>query len=657
MRPEDLSLLSQCGAPALHPDGSLAVVPVLHPDLDADEDVGGLHLVALDGSSQRRLTRGHRDTAPAVSPDGRWLAFLRAEPKGKPQVHVLELGGGEPLRVTDQPLGAGEPRWSPDSRRLAYVARVPEPGRYGTEEGVGPDAEPPRLVTTLAYRTDGLGYTRDRRPHVFVLDLPDLDGATTARPPVAESRQVTDGDAADADVAWTPDGRRLVFCSDRHDTADEDLRRGVYSCAADGSDLRLVAGADLAAAGPVVSPDGESVFFLASDVGPSGREFVARNSGLHRAPLDGSRPARRLTDADTLDLGEVGSHLTLTERGVLVQDRTRGAVRLLLVPFEAGTPEVLLGGERLVRAHAATRSGDVVVAVVADPASGGDLCRVRDGAATRLTDVSAAVRARGVRPPREVTVAADDGYPVHGWAVLPDPQEFGEGPHPVLLCIHGGPYSQYGWGLFDEAQVYAGAGYAVLLGNPRGSAGYGQAHGAAIRHAMGGRDAADVLQFLEGALADPGLALDAGRVGVMGGSYGGYMAALLTTRTDRFVAAVVERGYLDASTFVGSSDIGWFFPDGYHGGAAAMREQSPMTHVASVTTPTLVVHSEQDWRTPVEQGHRWFTELKRRGVDAELLLFPGEGHELSRSGRPRHRLARFQHVLRWWDRHLPVKTP
>jgi dipeptidyl aminopeptidase/acylaminoacyl peptidase len=227
----------------------------------------------------------------------------------------------------------------------------------------------------------------------------------------------------------------------------------------------------------------------------------------------------------------------------------------------------------------------------------------------------------------------------------------------VLLNIHGGPYAQYGWGLFDEAQVYAGAGYAVLMANPRGSAGYGQAHGAAIQHAVGQRDAADLLQFLDGALAREDLALDAGRVGVMGGSYGGYMTALLTTRTDRFAAAVVERGYLDASSFVGSADIGWFFPDGYHGSPEAMREQSPMGHVDAVTTPTLVIHSEQDWRCPVEQGQRWFTALKRNGVDAELLLFPGEGHELSRSGRPRHRVARFEHLLTWWARHLPIKTP
>ncbi|MFP5336574.1 MAG: S9 family peptidase [Actinomycetes bacterium] len=655
MRSDDLALLRQCGAPALHPDGGYAVVPVLRPDLEADDYLGGLWLVATDGSTPPRpLTRGHRDTEPAISPDGRTLAFLRSEPKGKPQLHLLDLDGGEPVRVTDHPLGAGSPVWSPDSRRIAYTARVPEEGRYGTAEGVGPEAEPPRLVTTYAYRVDGLGYTRDRRPHVFLLDVPDLADATTASGRVVTPAQLTDGDHDDADVTWTPDGRELLFTSDRHDSRDVDLRRGVYAVPVGGGEPRLVAGGDLTASRPAVTRDGGTVVFLGAETGQSGIDVVARQHGLFAVPLAGSGP-RRLTDAESIDLGET-TRLVVAGDRVLVVDRTRGAVRLLAVPTDGQSPEVLLEGELQVRAVDATADGSVVVGVVTDPTTPGDLALVSSGEAKRLTDVAEALPRARIRPLVELTVTADDGYPVHGWAVLPDPDRYGHGPHPVLLTIHGGPFAQYGWGLFDEAQVYAGAGYAVLMCNPRGSAGYGQAHGAAIKGAMGGRDAADITQFLDGALADGSLPLDRERVGVMGGSYGGYMTALLTTRTDRFAAAVVERGYLDATTFVGSADIGWFFPHGYHGTTEAMRVQSPMAHVGQVTTPTLVIHSENDWRCPVEQGQRWFTALKLNGVPTELLLFPGEGHELSRSGRPRHRTARFEHILRWWQRHLPVRA-
>ena len=249
---------------------------------------------------------------------------------------------------------------------------------------------------------------------------------------------------------------------------------------------------------------------------------------------------------------------------------------------------------------------------------------------------------------------------MHGWVVVPDPERHGAGPHPAILMIHGGPYAQYTPALFDEVQTLAEAGYAVVYGNPRGSAGYGRAHGTAIQRGFGTVDTDDVLALFDAALADAELGLDAARTGVMGGSYGGYLTAWLTTRTQRFTAAIVERGFLDPVSFVGSSDIGWFFGLQYLGdndtpqAAAALAAQSPMAHVGEVRTPTFVIHSENDWRTPVEQGQRWFVELKRRGVDTELLLFPGEGHELTRSGRPKHRIARFEHVLAWWSKHLPV---
>ena len=209
--------------------------------------------------------------------------------------------------------------------------------------------------------------------------------------------------------------------------------------------------------------------------------------------------------------------------------------------------------------------------------------------------------------------------------------------------------------------MLAEAGYAVVLGNPRGSSGYGRAHGLAIQRGFGTVDTDDVLALLGAALEDP--ALDGERVGVMGGSYGGYLTAWLTTRTDRFVAAIVERGFLDPVSFVGSSDIGWFFGLEYLGRRrrrAPVPRRSPRSRrwrtSAGSARPTLVIHSEQDWRCPVEQGQRWFVELKRRGVHAELLLFPGEGHELTRSGNPKHRAVRFEHVLRWWSTHLPVEA-
>lgn len=647
MRPTDLALLRVPGVPTVSPDGRIAVVAVSRPDLETDEYPGQLWAVPTDGSAPARpLTSGHRDSAPAFSPDGRWLAYLSAEPAGKPQLTVLPAAGGAPRRLTGLHLGAGAPVWSPDSRRLAFTARVPEQGRYGTVDGVGPDAEPPRLITTLQYRRDGVGFLADRRSQVFVLDLPPDFADETV--PVPEPVQITSGDADCEDVTWAPDGQELAFVSARHPRADRDLVRDVHAVRPDGSGLRRVTGTRGDCTQPAYDPTGRYLYLTAvPDLGPDGVDFVARQSVPCRVPVEGGA-LEPLLDPETDHRGDETPVTVLAGDAVLVGVQRRGAVELLRVPVDGGAPETLLEGPFTVRSVAA--AAGVVVACVAHDRSAGELISLSSGGRRLLTGFGRVLGETGrLHRMQERTATSPDGTPVHGWVTIPP----GPGPHPVLLTVHGGPFAQYGWTLFDETQVYVSAGYAVVQCNPRGSSGYGAAHGRAIRGAFGERDADDVLAFLDAALDDP--ALDAERVGIMGGSYGGYLTTLLIARTARFAAAISERAFLDPVSFVGSADIGWVFPDQYLGtDPARLATQSALARATEIVTPTLVIHSEQDWRCPLEQGARLYVELKRRGVPTALLLFPGEGHELSRSGRPRHRLARFEHVLRWWATWLPT---
>lgn len=640
MKPADIALLHTLGAPAVFPDGRFAVVAVTRPDLDADEYTGQLWIVPTDGSAPpRQFTTGWRDSAPAYSPDGAWLAFLRvaekAQPGAKAQLYVMPTGGGEPRRVTDHPLGAGAPAWSPDSRRIAYTTRVPEEGRYAGK----PEAEAPRRITTMQYRRDNLGFYLDRRSHVFVVD-PFADPA--------EPVQVTSGDYDHDGVAWSPDGSRLVFAAARHDARETDLITDLWVCAPDGSDLRSVTragvgqGPKLSAGDPRFSPDGAQIQFVAADLGPDGRSGLGHNAGLWSVPADGSAPPVRRTDTQTVHLVR-GAPIEPTKQGTLVLAEHRGAVELLLVPPAGGEPTAVLTGER--QAESVAHAESVTVAVVADPATSGELVVLADGAERTVTAFGAIT---GPAPMTEITAAAPDGYPVHGWVVRPD----GPGPHPVLLMIHGGPFTQYGWRLFDEAQVYAAAGYAVVMGNPRGSSGYGQQHGTVIIGDAARIAAADLLALLDAALVDE--SLDGGRVGVLGGSYGGYMTTWLAAlHGDRFRAAVSERAVNAIDSFHGSSDIGWFFAAGLYGDDPAhWASQSPLTYAGQISLPMLIVHSENDWRCPIEQGQRLFVALRSRGVPAEMLVFPAEGHELSRSGRPSHRVARFEAFLDWWSAHL-----
>ncbi|MGY1796772.1 prolyl oligopeptidase family serine peptidase [Geodermatophilus sp. SYSU D00525] len=642
MRPADLALLRTPGTPAVSPDGRMAVVAVSRPDLDDDAYRAQLWAVPTDGSAPARpLTSGARDSAPAFSPDGRWLAYLSAAPGGHPQLHLLPTAGGAPRRLTGAPLGAGAPVWSPDSRRLAWVARVPEEGRYGTAEDVPPEAEPPRLVTRLRHRVDDVGYTADRPSCVFVLDLPEDPLDDTGDPP--EARQLTDGRGEDTDVAWSPDGRTLAFVSARHARADRDCVRDVWLVPGTGGEPRRVTRGRGECRLPAFDPAGTWIYVTARpDLGPDGLDVAGRGLTLCRVPAAGG-PLEPVLDPRDTHRGDETPATVLHGGAALVGVERRGAVALLRVPLDGSAPETLVEGPFTVRGVAA--GGGVVVAAVAHDRSAGELVAITPGRRRLLTGFGAALGATGrLHRSTERTATAPDGAPVHGWVTVPE----GPGPHPVLLLVHGGPFTQYGWSLLDEAQVYASAGYAVVQCNPRGSSGYGEEHARAVVRAWGDRDAADVLAFLDAALADP--ALDAERVGVHGGSYGGFLTALLLTRTDRFAAAVVERAVTDPASFAGSSDIGWWYADAYLGADAV----SPLAQASSIRTPTLVVHSEQDERCPVEQGRRLFVALQRQGVPSALLLFPGEGHELSRSGRPRHRLARFEHLLAWWDRWLPV---
>lgn len=660
MRAADIESLISVGRPTIAPDGSFAVFATSRPDAAANRNVGQLWRVDLPGGTPRRLTRGVADGSPRLSPDGAVIAFVRADAKGRPQVHVVGAAGGEPVAATDAPAGVGSFAWSPDGTRLAYTARVPEKGRYGSVEGLEATSEAPRHITGIRWHANGLGYLGGRPAHVFVIDAPAVDAEPFYEPAAAvraddeeapkkrliaaEPVQLTEGDESHFGVVFTADGSEVLTSPDAIESDRRDLRSTVVALRVDGGGRRevLTRDADLSVDEVFVAADG-TVAILAAGVGPDGVDFIAPGVALWL--LEDGGP-RRLTDPETVDLGEVGSHISSAGDDFLVQNRTRGRVELLRVT-RAGAVSTVFGGDVEVGGHAASSDGDRIVVAYAGPETAGELALV--GGET-LTSFGEALRASGIAVPVELQVSGRDGYPVHGWVATPQ----GEGPFPVILQIHGGPYASYGIHAFDETQVLVDAGYAVVYANPRGSAGYGREHGRSIRGRMGTVDFHDVIDFLEGAVAsDP--RLDGNRVGVMGGSYGGYLTAWVIAHDHRFAGAIVERGFLDPVSFQGTSDIGTFFGDEYVGvDADQMAAQSPMAVVSQVTTPTFVLHSELDFRCPLEQATRYYSALRRQGTPAEMLIFPGEDHELTRSGQPRHRLQRFDAVLDWWNRHLPA---
>ena len=637
MKIADLAHVRMPANPTISPDGRNVVVSLSSIDLEKDRYRSELWIMPTDGSQPpRRLTHGPSDSQPLYSPDGRWLAFVRAPEGGKSQVHVMPTDGGEPRALTDHPLGADSLAWSPDSTRIAHIARVPEKGRYGTDSDITPEKEPPRRITSRKYRVDNLGFTNDRRPQLFVVSLDEG----------AEPVQLTEGDYDHAAPEWSPDGSQLLFAAARHADRESDVITDLHLIPAEGGEVHTLTDSSVTAGAGKFVGDDVVVFFADSDP-----DVVGRNVRLWTVGLAGGQTPEPLTDRERyhLDGYGTGSRQPLLVDGdaVITQNQNRGAVELVRVPLDGSEPAVVVGGQRQVLG--ADRVDDLTIMLVATDRSAGEVVALRGGEETVLSDFGAALSdATDLRPMVEVDTQAPDGYPVHGWVVKPD----GDGPFPVLLAIHGGPFTQYGWDLYDEAQVYAGAGYAVVMGNPRGASGYGEAHGRSIVGDMGNLDRADLLALLDHVLADPDL--DASRVGVMGGSYGGFMTTLLSgTEAERFRGSISERSVNVWDSFTGSSDIGWFFTDSYCGSDPERQHaQSPLTYADGITQPMLIIHSEHDWRCPVEQAQRLFERLQRNGVESEMLLFPGEGHELSRSGLPSHRVARFEAILDWWARHL-----
>lgn len=645
MLPEDLYQLVWAQDPRLSPDGRTAAVVVRSVDGEANAYRGAIWLVPVDGSPARKLTAGLReDGSPRWSPDGTRLAFTSNREGGARQLYVIPVDGGEPLRLTDLPEDVETPAWSPDGRLLVFASRVPDSAYAETDER----RRPPRRFRRLQYKLDDVGWTGDRRRHLFVVPA---DGSEPAR-------QITDGDCEDARPCFSPDGSRIAFDSARHEDWDIDLRRDLYLVPAQGGEPEPLTRGDGWYEAPSWSPDGRLV---ACRFQPGG--FDRPRHGQIAVVDAGSGQRRLLTEAldrNCSPYPEVREPVwDGTDLLFCLEDR--GCTHLYRACADGcRPPRPEVGGELRVTGYD-VQAGTVVHTATTPTLPAELFCGPR-----RLTEVTQAFCAsRPLVEPERFTARSADGAEVEAWIMRP--VGFQEGRrYPALLAIHGGPFTQYGYGFFDEFQVYARAGYAVLYSNPRGSSGYSEAWGRAIRGPVdggggwGSLDYQDLMAVVDEALERFPF-LDPHRLGVMGGSYGGYMTSWIVSHTDRFRAALSERAVNNLLSEFGSSDIGWFMK-GYTGvfpfeDVRPYLEQSPTTYAANIATPLLILHSEQDLRCHVEQAEHLFSILRLLRREVELVRFPGEGHELSRSGSPAHRVMRFQIVLDWFGRSLQPERP
>ncbi len=652
MLPSDLDQLITVGQPALSPDGRTAAFVVTRVDAEQNDYRSQIWLAEVDGSAAPMpFTSGeHKDANPAWSPDGRRLAFTSSRGTGEKTKASLQVApvhsGGEVVTLARFPESVGELAWSPDGSRVAFTTRTQTERYDEKDEG----RRPPRRMTRLFSRLDNVGPTSDRPTHLYVVRA---DGATAPR-------NLTPGEFQFSGPSWTPDSATVLVGGAAHDTWDLDHRSDVHAVDVATGERRPVTGTTGVYRSPSVSPDGTRVAFLGTD----DPDTYPRNPHVAVRALDGDDDhvwVSHELDRTFAPFPDGRAPVWLDDDTILCSTEDRGDVHLYLLRADGKeAPEPAWAATGCVTGYDA--AGGTIVFTLSTDTSPAELYVLDDGEARRLTDLTSAFAEQAMlRQSERLTVPSSDGtVELDAWLLRPAGFEEGKS-YPLLLNVHGGPFTQYGNRFFDEVQMQARAGYAVLWSNPRGSSGREEAFGRAIAGpSLGGSgwgtvDYDDVLAVLDHALAEHSF-IDADRVGILGGSYGGYMTSWAVSHTDRFRAACSERAANNLLSLEWGSDAAgafrtWFGVS-HLDDPEAYLAHSPISYVRDIDTPLLIMHAEGDLRCPVEQADQLFVAMRMLEKEVEMVRFTGESHELSRSGTPAHRRQRMELILEFFDRHL-----
>lgn len=661
--PEDLFKLTYLSSATLSPDG--ADVLVVASRMNGPKDTYDRTIELVDVSSGRlihNVTKHAGDGDYAWLPDGRSFVFVRPVPKQKPQLFRYTLATGTIVQLTHLKQGVSNPVPSHAGDRIALTVTDTDPpadaqidfSRAGFMPKGSQKKSDIRIIRRLFFQENGAGYSYQDHQHIWTVAA---DGS--------HPKQLTSGEYSEGFDAWSPDDRTIMFDSLRYESVDNGPN-DVYTMPSTGGAFAKVASPLPANYGFSFSNDGRGVYFLSGDV-----KDAAERPAMVSTNLDGSdrrtviaRNAVGWGDTLLADMKEGGGlcgwMLPGHDRMLLNLDGP-GYANLRTIDLSSGAIADVTPPRGEAWSCTVSRDGSRVAYLYSDFMHPADVyvAQLGGGAPHRLTDVNASyLSSATLSQPQEFSVKDPSGFTVQAWFM---PATSGSGKRPTLLDVHGGPETQFGDTFFHEFQLYASMGYNVVFCDPAGSTGHGYPFEEALENNYGDAMFADVQAVMDAAVQRPDV--DATRLAVLGGSYGGYATLWVISHTDRYKAAVAERAVSNlqsenlAADFAGKNGLGggyytWGPP--WDPASSDYAKFSPLTYVAGVHTPVMILHAEEDTRAPIDQTLQEFTSLKILGRTVEYVAVPGENHDLSRTGSPIHRVERLHLILDWLQRYLSV---